>query len=671
MPKAASAGKTLDLAGPQQGEAHPRNLLIFIRDQVKPEDLWLPRNWARENLPNQQWLKDNGLSLSNAFTNSAMCTAARASFFTSKFPAQHEVGLVLSDIQNPILDSQIQLSPDLPNLATVLKDQGYDVGFIGKAHLSKTFTLDKGTADTTDDEVVYQDLTAYGFDDWQGPDSGQDMELQNFGGGYANHDADYTQQAVDWLTNRAASGSGKPFCLVVSLVNPHDVLSYPNTYIDGGYSEDWLQGDIRDLPPTVSEDLRANLKPSVQSQWRLLQYGSQPIFSDQEKLNYLNFYGNLLKDVDAKMGEVLDVLRSDVNLGLLKDTMIVSTSDHGEMGMSHGGLTQKMEVAYDEAMKVPMVWSNPYYFPGGQVSDALVSHVDFLPTVAGYLGINRGDVAPLDLRGVDYSSVLRYASRHEDARGAKGVQDSVLFTFDDIYAGQDPALSAGANYAHGLFPAANRIQAVRSKEYKYARYYSGDQSYEARNWESEFYDLRKKGGDYYPSRDPLTGKLNIFKGAPLELRNLDPKAEARRQRNGEEPLATEQQRKAYRQMSRLLDQQIADRLDPLTGMPAVEPSVFVYKGGSDPNGPYAVGDKMRRLIPAASGQSQDLELAFNTRAHQTYNIQYLNYAGTLTTLVSNIAGTNGPVYQYLTGLPADLDLAAISIQWVGGSVSIA
>ena len=671
MPKSASAGSTLELAGPQQGEAQPRNLLIFIRDQVKPEDLWLPRNWARENLPNQQWLKDNGLSFRNAFTNSAMCTAARASFFTSKFPAQHEVGLVLSDIQNPILDSQIQLSPDLPNLATVLKEQGYDVGFLGKAHLSKTFTLDKGTADTADDEVVYQDLTAYGFDDWQGPDSGQDMELENFGGGYANHDADYTQQAVDWLTNRAASGSDKPFCLVVSLVNPHDVLSYPNTYIEGGYTDEWLQGDIRDLPPTVSEDLRANLKPSVQSQWRLLQYGGQPLFSDQEKLNYLNFYGNLLKDVDAKMGEVLDVLRSDVNLGLLKDTMIVSTSDHGEMGMSHGGLTQKMEVAYDEAMKVPMVWSNPYYFRGRQVSDALVSHVDFLPTVAGYLGIDRDEVAQLDLRGVDYSSVLKYASQHKNARQAKGVQDSVLFTFDDIYAGQDPSLSAGSNYTHGLFPAANRIQAVRTKDYKYARYYSGDQAYEARNWEGEFYDLRKKGGDYYPSRDPLTGKPNLFKGAPLELRNLDPKAEARRQRSGDDPLATDQQRRAYLRMSRLLDQQIADRLDPLTGMPAVEPSVFVYKGGSDPNGPYAVGDKVRRLIPAASGQSQDLELAFNTRAHQTYNIQYINSAGSATTLVSNIAGTNGPVYQYLTGLPADLDLAAINIQWVGGSVGIA
>ena len=261
---------TTSSGGVREQSARPRNVLVFIRDQVKPEDLWLPRDWARENLPNQQWLKDNGLSFSNAFTNSAMCTSARATFYTSKFPAQHEVGLVLSDITNPILDSQIQLNPDLPNLATVLKGEGYDVSFFGKAHLSKTFTLDKGTPDTSDDELVYQDLSAYGFDDWQGPDAGQDLKLENFGGGTADHDSDYTQQAVDWLTNRAASDQDKPFCIVVSLINPHDVLSYLNTYLDGGYTEDWLQGTIKELPPTVSEDLRSNLKPAVQSQWKVL-----------------------------------------------------------------------------------------------------------------------------------------------------------------------------------------------------------------------------------------------------------------------------------------------------------------------------------------------------------------------------------------------------------------
>jgi arylsulfatase A-like enzyme len=577
------------------------------------------------------------------------------------------VGLVLSDIENPILDAQTQLSPDLPNLATVLKGQGYDVSYFGKFHLSKTFTLDDG-------EIVYQDVSAYGFDDWQGPDSGQDMEPQNAGGGYADHDGAYTQQAVDWITNRAASGSTKPFCMVVSLVNPHDVLSYPKTYKEFGYDDSWLQGDIKDLPPTVDEILRKNYKPFVQSQWSVLQAVGQPMETDQEKLEYVNFYGNLLKDVDGKMGQILQALGKTDNPAdyseLLKDTMIVSTADHGEMGLSHGGLVQKMEVAYDEALKVPMVWSNPEYFKGAQVTDALVSHVDFLPTLANYLGFDPSYIKKQDLRGVDYSKILNYASTHKNMGGAPEAQSSLLFTFDDIYSGQDPRLSANGNYVHGLFPAANRIQALRTKDFKYARYYSGDKLYKPVNWEGEFYDLHKNGRDYYPNKNPRTGQLNVFKGAPLELKNLDPKAEAQRVLDGKKPLASPSQKAAYTKMFDVLDQQIDERLDPLTGQPAIAPSVFVYQGGSMEGSVYTNGDHVSRLIPGQSGQ--DLELAFNTRTHQAYNIVYENADGSAyTSVVSNIAGTNGPVYQYLTGLPSSLSLDDISIEWVGGFVPLA
>ena len=51
-------------------------------------------------------------------------------FFTSKCPAQHQADLILSDIENPVLDSQIQLNPDLPNLGNILSSQGYDVAFL-------------------------------------------------------------------------------------------------------------------------------------------------------------------------------------------------------------------------------------------------------------------------------------------------------------------------------------------------------------------------------------------------------------------------------------------------------------------------------------------------------------------------------------------------------------
>ena len=645
---------------------NPKNLVVFIRDQVKPEDLWLPRDWAKNHLPNQQWLKDNGLSFSNAFTNSAMCTAARSSFFTGKFPAQHQTGLVLSDIRHPVLDNQIQLSTDLPNLATVLKGQGYDVSFIGKAHLSKTFTRQDG-------EVVYQDLKSYGFDDWQGPDAGQDMEIENAGGGNANHDRRYTDQAVQWITERAQSGNTKPFCLVVSLINPHDVLAYPKDYKAFGYDDTWLQGDIKDLPPTVSEILAKNFKPEVQTQWKLVQQVGQPMTNQEQRLEYINFYGNLLKDVDSKMGEILAALgktkHSAKQPSLLDKTMIISTADHGEMGLSHGGLVQKMEVAYDEALKVPLVWSNPNYFKGGQQTDAMVSHVDFLQTLCSYLGFDPKYIASQDLRGVDYSGVIKYAKNNVSMEGAPQPQKSTLFTFDDIYAGQNPDMSINGDIEHGLFPAANRIQAVRTKDFKYARYYSGDKQYSPKNWEGELYDLRPQGGDYYPDRDPLTGKLNVFKGAPLELRNLDPKTGSLRPQPGKPGVSGRAQALVYSQMVNLLNHQVKTRLNPLPEQKAKPPQVFAYPGGSLNGSVYKTGEKISRLIPAATGQ--DLELAFTTQAQKSYNIVYKNDAGSYTTLASGIVGTNGPVYQYLTGVPSSVELADISIQWQNGYQPIA
>ena len=54
------------------------------------------------------------------------------------------------------------------------------------------------------------------------------------------------------------------------------------------------------------------------------------------------------------------------------------------------------------------------------------------------------------------------------------VQNEILYTYDDIYAGQDPLLSMGGDWDHGLLSANNRIEAVRTKDYKYVRYYSKD-----------------------------------------------------------------------------------------------------------------------------------------------------------------------------------------------------
>ena len=666
----------------------PPNLVVFIRDQVKPEDLWLPRDWAKENLPTRQWLLDNGLSFENSFTNTAMCSSARATFFTGKFPAQHEVGLLLSDIENPVLDSQVQLNPDLPTLGNVLLDQGYDVSYFGKTHLSKTITLEDG-------EVVYQDMQPYEFSDWQGPDAGQDMNPKNAGGGYADNDSRFIDEATDWLDDRFNSGNDRPFAMVVSLVNPHDVLSYPKNWGEGkpadnfGYEENMIEGSIDILPPTVNEpildpivvdngmDFAGNYKPQVQREWLLTQAVSQPLATDEMKLNYLNFYGNLMKIADDQMGDVIKTLLSH---RAVNDTMFVSTADHGEMGLSHGGMVQKMFNAYDESIRVPMIWSNPQFFKGGQTSDALVSLVDFLPTVAGLYGSSKEQLDGYDLSGVDYSSILRRAAAESPLSIENlDVQSSLLYTYDDIYAGQDPrnSIPEGA-WDHGLLPGPNRLQAVHTKDFKYVRYFSGDQDYEPANWQGELYDLRPGGGDYYPDVDPLTGVLNPFKGAPLELRNLDPKAEALRVLNGKEPIATNEQRLAYIQMSQLLDEQIESRLTPPLPWPSLQPTLTRYRGGSAGNASaYDDGDPIVRLMPAVNG-TNSLEVAFNTRAGQSYNVVTLQRKieeGELVisrddVLVSNIIGTNGPTYQYITGLSSGLQLSDLALEWIGGFVPL-
>ena len=75
------------------------------------------------------------------------------------------------------------------------------------------------------------------------------------------------------------------------------------------------------------------------------------------------------------------------SLKLTDDTVVVRTADHGEMGQTHGGQRGKEFNMYRESINVPLVYSNPRLWPKPVVSSALVSHVDFVPTMAKLLGL--------------------------------------------------------------------------------------------------------------------------------------------------------------------------------------------------------------------------------------------------------------------------------------------
>ncbi len=227
-----------------------RNVIIFTTDQQQ-ELRWFPDGWESENLPGLTRLRTKGVSFTKAYTNTAMCTPARATLFTGLYPAQHHNTDTLSEGMSQS-EGEHQLDPSIPNLCTILQGAGYDVVWKGKWHLSKGTEHPDGT-ETGDD------IARYGADQWNHPDAGGDAKLKNYGGGDTNHDgryfdgstwqaptgnpsdpdyiftqgdgpvnAEFEQESVmAFLRHRIANPGGNPFCIVICLINPQAARGCP------------------------------------------------------------------------------------------------------------------------------------------------------------------------------------------------------------------------------------------------------------------------------------------------------------------------------------------------------------------------------------------------------------------------------------------------------------
>jgi arylsulfatase A-like enzyme len=425
------------------GQLKGMNVVVFLTDQERAIQHF-PPGWAAENLAGNNRLRRYGLLFRQAFTDACMCSPARSTWMTGFFPAQHGVKYTLEAESSPPKNPQVELPLDLPNLATVMKTAGLNPVYKGKFHCVK--------AAAGGENWVPQDVGQYGWTRWNPPDAGANQNLDQAGGGMVNNDFRYmtsigdvssgTEGVLQFLSSSDAKQ--QPFFLVVSLVNPHDVLFYPGNYLSAGYSNTSLLGDIQ-APRTWQEDL--STKPHAQLQFkRMFQIGGGPIVKEKQVRAYLNFYGNLIKSSDNYLMQVLDALQAQ---NLIDNTLVIKTADHGDMGLSHG-LRQKNFNFYEESLRVPLVYSNPTLFPNPRITDAMVSHVDFLPTMASLFGAT----ATAPWQGVDYSSVVLDPS--------SSVQDYIVFTFDDFQSGQQ-------NPPYPSPP--NHVASLRENRWKLAEYF--------------------------------------------------------------------------------------------------------------------------------------------------------------------------------------------------------
>ena len=484
------------------------NFIIFMTDQQRTLQ-YFDEKWVAKNLPNlTQFLKE-GASFPENICNSSPCGPSRASIFSGMFPSR-----------NGVMGNTGTVEPEQMNFANILNDQGYDVHYMGKLHMRDEFTsfstdwpkLPLDSAKQTADNENNKLKNCYGMHSWTSPDFGtilvqgtdlSDSEIANLAGGsddkYGDNDERVVMgtgnisknpQTVHNVLEKLQSDAQKnPFCLVVSLLNPHDISLFPEGWDKVGYDESAFTGSEFDgfqLPSSYSDSLDG--KPSVQAAYlnTACKGKLMDLPGSAYATNYLKFYAYLHKRSDQLLASVMDLITPETK----KSTYLIRMADHGEMGMSHGGLQEKNFSMYNEMIRVPMIWIHPSIMDGKRTQ--LVSLIDLVPTLGTLAGADLSKYP--DLQGEDYSECLINSK-------AKS-QDALLFTYN--YQAPPPFKpSSGPPPPKGMYeqnpnatqpPAAypNNIYAMITKELKFAIYYSLDSSNHV-DWSTvqyEYYDLK-------------------------------------------------------------------------------------------------------------------------------------------------------------------------------------
>jgi len=184
------------------------------------------------------------------------------------------------------------------------------------------------------------------------------------------------------------------------------------------------------LPASFSDDL-SNHPPAIQSYKATCDawFGRIPKERQDMWHNHVNYYINCMIDVDRHIGSVLDALEES---GQAENTIIIFTSDHGEMCGAHH-LRQKGSVAFKETVNVPLVIVDPRH-SGGTSTEAVGSHLDLAPTILAYSGLTGGERKQRypSLKGQDLSAVVANPGSDGPRGSSQQPGMGALYTYDMI-----------------------------------------------------------------------------------------------------------------------------------------------------------------------------------------------------------------------------------------------
>jgi arylsulfatase A-like enzyme len=457
--------------------SRPLNIILLLRDQTRHE---LPLA-AGYNTPALDRLAQQGIIFRNHYIASAMCTPSRAALYSGQPP---QVNGVFDQMEAGYVPS---LPKDRPNMGSMMKKLGYRTAFYGKWEMDFGILPPKPTVNSTDA------LQPYGFDIYQ-PDGDKTGTPDQ---GYKT-DVYTAAESVRWLRGNVPElrQSGQPFFMVVSFVNPHDIM-YADANVPGTpqvqkavvndvltappknslYGKRWNTGPS----PTLQEALSAAGMPAALTDYHLGwsgALGSIPVNRPDMWQVFNDYYLNMIRDTDTSLQQLLDGLDE---LNLWENTVVIFTADHGEMAGDHGGLRGKGPFAYEGNSHVPLIVVHPNY-PRGQSSAVLTSHLDLMPSLPGLAGVPEAQrrEAVKDLPGRDFSSVLANA----ETAAPQAVRPGVLFNYvAPLTIDSDYCLAGMTQLLQGkVTPPLTELQSKLGKRgflsfafdgrYKFARYYS-------------------------------------------------------------------------------------------------------------------------------------------------------------------------------------------------------
>jgi arylsulfatase A-like enzyme len=370
----------------QISQRSPRpNLVFVVTDGWRGQALPFAGD-TNLHAPNLSRLAQEGIYCSRAYTSYPVCCPSRAAMITGKFP--HTVGVSQNHTRLPL---------EHTTMSSVLKDEGYRTGYIGKWHL-----------DGNENPGFVPPERRRGFDYW----AAYNLAHQHFDGVYfrdtptpirtSGFEADYqTDLAIEFLRQPSPG----PFFLYLSLVPPHAPFTPPAKY--SGYKP----GELR---------LRANVPDRIGAATRG---------------DLAGYYG-LCSAVDTNLGRIWEALDQR---GLTNDTIVVFTSDHGQMLGSHG--LSGIDLPFEESSRIPLIIRYARRIKPGREYSLPVSNVDYAPTLLSLCGAR----LPGGMHGTNLAAVLTDASQTRKPRpiyaeGGLGTPDEwrmIVLGFDKLVVGPD------------------------------------------------------------------------------------------------------------------------------------------------------------------------------------------------------------------------------------------